>query len=111
MPVSRLRPTGSGSSSRLLPSEAELLLDQKLSPRLSRTLGAVYPGTTRVRHARLQAADDDTVWTYAAEQGSVMDSKDGDFHQRRFVLGHPPKVVWIRRGNCSTSEMRCPAAL
>jgi predicted nuclease of predicted toxin-antitoxin system len=21
------------------------------------------------------------------------------------VLGHPPKVVWIRRGNCSTAEI------
>jgi len=21
------------------------------------------------------------------------------------VLGHPPKVVWIRRGNCSTVEI------
>lgn len=22
-----------------------------------------------------------------------------------FVYGHPPKVVWIQRGNCSTSEI------
>lgn len=58
----------------------KLLLDQSLSPRLSRTLAAVYPGTTHV-------------------------SKDADLHQRRFVLGHPPKVVWIRRGNCSTAEI------
>jgi predicted nuclease of predicted toxin-antitoxin system len=53
----------------------------------------------------LQAADDDTVWTYAAQHGFVIVSKDADFHQRSFVLGHPPKVVWIRRGNCSTVEM------
>ena len=53
----------------------------------------------------LQAADDDTVWTYAADHGFVIVSKDADFHQRSFVLGHPPKVVWIRRGNCSTAEI------
>jgi predicted nuclease of predicted toxin-antitoxin system len=53
----------------------------------------------------LQAADDDTVWVYAAEQGFVIVSKDADFHQRSFVLGHPPKVVWVRRGNCSTAKI------
>jgi predicted nuclease of predicted toxin-antitoxin system len=29
-------------------------------------------------------------------------------HQRSFVLGYPPKVMWVRLGNCSTSEVeRC----
>jgi predicted nuclease of predicted toxin-antitoxin system len=28
-----------------------------------------------------------------------------EFHQRSFLLGHPPKVVWIRRGNCSTRDI------
>lgn len=83
----------------------KLLLDQNLSPRLAHTLAAVYPGTTHVRDVGLQAADDDAVWTYAAEHGFVILSKDADFHQRSFVLGHPPKVVWIRRGNCSTVEI------
>ena len=45
------------------------------------------------------------VWAYAAEHRFVIVSKDADFHQRSFVLGHPPKVVWIRRGNCSTAEI------
>lgn len=53
----------------------------------------------------MSSADDDTVWAYAAAHGYVIVSKDADFHQRSFVLGHPPKVVWIRRGNCSTSEI------
>ena len=83
----------------------KLLLDQNLSPRLVHTLGTVYPGTAHVREVGLQAADDDTVWTYAADHGFVIVSKDADFHQRSFVLGHPPKVVWIRRGNCSTVEI------
>ena len=26
-------------------------------------------------------------------------------HQRSFVLGAPPKVVWVRLGNCSTSDV------
>jgi predicted nuclease of predicted toxin-antitoxin system len=36
---------------------------------------------------------------------NVIVSKDGEIHQRSFLLGHPPKVVWIRRGNCSTRDI------
>jgi hypothetical protein len=32
-------------------------------------------------------------------------SKDTDFSQRGFLFGPPPKVVWIRLGNCSTKEI------
>lgn len=32
-------------------------------------------------------------------------SKDGDFHQRSFLLGAPPKIVWLRVGNCTTNEI------
>ena len=62
----------------------KLLLDQNLSPRLVTILSAVYPGSTHVRTVGLHAADDDRVWTYAAEQGFVIVSKDADFHQRSF---------------------------
>ena len=82
-----------------------LLLDQNLSPRLLRDLAEVYPDSTHVRLVGLQAADDAAVWSFAAERGLTIVSKDSDFHQRSFVFGHPPKVVWIRRGNCSTSDI------
>jgi len=43
--------------------------------------------------------------TIPGREGLVIVSKDADFHQRSFVRGAPPKVVWIRRGNCSTDEI------
>ena len=49
-----------------------LLLDQNLSPRLARALAAIYPDTTRVWDVGLQAADDETVWAYAAQRGFVV---------------------------------------
>lgn len=82
-----------------------LLLDQNLSPRLVSILGDLHPGSTHVREVGLQAADDDTVWRYAAEHEFAIVSKDADFHERSFLRGHPPKVIWIRRGNCSTDEV------
>ena len=61
--------------------------------------------STHVRDVGLAAAADDLVWRYAAEQGLTIVSKDADFHERSFLLGRPPKVIWIRRGNCSTDEV------
>jgi predicted nuclease of predicted toxin-antitoxin system len=83
----------------------KLLLDQNLSPRLAHVLRDVYPECAHVRDVGLERADDDQLWNYAAAHGYVIVSKDSDFHQRSFLFGHPPKVIWIRRGNCSTSEI------
>lgn len=82
-----------------------LLVDQNLSPRLLDALADLYPGSIHVRNVGLGAANDDAVWDYAAREGLAILSKDADFHQRSFVFGAPPKVVWIRRGNCSTGEI------
>ena len=79
-----------------------LLFDQNLSPRLVALLADLHAGSTHVRHEGLQRADDDTVWAYAIRERFVIVSKDADFHQRSFVFGHPPKVIWIQRGNCGT---------
>ena len=82
-----------------------LLFDQNLSPRLVAMLADLHSGSTHVRNEGLEKADDDTVWAYAARHGLVIVSKDADFHQRSFVFGHPPKVIWIQRGNCPTDEI------
>lgn len=82
-----------------------MLFDHNLSPRLVRSLTSVYPGSIHVRDVELQSADDFVVWTYARDKGFAVVSKDSDFHQLSFLRGHPPKVVWIRRGNCSTNEI------
>lgn len=83
----------------------KLLFDENLSPRLVALLSTTFPESLHVRDVGLARADDDTVWSYAKDQGFAIVSKDSDFHQRSFVLGFPPKVVWIRRGNCATSEI------
>ncbi|MFZ0964277.1 MAG: DUF5615 family PIN-like protein [Terriglobia bacterium] len=83
----------------------KLLLDQNLSPRLLRTLEAVYPGSSHVRLVGLRDADDAVVWEFARDHGFIIVSKDSDFHQRSFLFGFPPKVIWIRRGNCPTADI------
>lgn len=50
-------------------------------------------------------AQDQDIWLHARVSGFAIVSKDNDFQQMSFVFGAPPKVVWIRRGNCSAAEI------
>lgn len=83
----------------------KLLLDQNLSHRLVEVLADVYPNCVHVRTIGMNAASDTIIWEYGKQNGYMIVSKDADFRQRSFLLGYPPKVVWIRRGNCTTSAI------
>ena len=83
----------------------KLLFDENLSYRLVSRLADVYPDAAHVRDAGLAGADDDAVWAHARADGLVIVSKDADFHPRCIRWGPPPKLVWIRRGNCSTRDV------
>lgn len=54
---------------------------------------------------QLEKADDQKIWDLAKRKEYIIVSKDSDFHQLSFVFGPPPKVIWISRGNCQTSEI------
>ncbi len=82
-----------------------LLFDQNLSHRLVTLLASEYPGSVHVRDVGLNAADDLAIWQFAAQQELVIVSKDSDFQQRALLHGHPPKVVWLRLGNCTTAAI------
>ena len=83
----------------------ELLFDENLSPRLVPLLSDIYPGSVHVRDVALQNMPDELVWQYAQENGLIIVSKDSDFHHRSLLFGFPPKVIWIRRGNCSVADI------
>ena len=48
---------------------------------------------------------DPLVWDYAKDNGFMIVSKDVDMHDLSLVFGNPPKVVWLRLGNCSTTQV------
>ena len=83
----------------------KLLFDENLSHKLVRRLADLFPDSIHVREVGLKAADDPVVWEYAKNDDLLIVSKDSDMHQRSFVFGYPPKVVWVRLGNCSTSDV------
>ena len=79
-----------------------LLFDQNLSHRLVALLTAEFSGSEHVRNVGLNTADDQAIWRYAGQQQLTIVSKDSDFQHRAMLHGHPPKVVWVRLGNCTT---------
>lgn len=83
----------------------KLLFDQNLSHHLVGQLAALFPGSVHVRDVGLAAASDPDVWAYAAANGFALVSKDTDFQQRALLYGHPPKVIWVRLGNCTTATV------
>ncbi len=83
----------------------KLLLDQNLSPRLINLLADLYPDSVHVAAAGLDKSLDSGVWDYAQENELMIVSKDADFNELSVVWGSPPKVIWIRRGNCSTKTI------
>jgi predicted nuclease of predicted toxin-antitoxin system len=68
-------------------------------------LADLFPDSTHVRELSLQEANDSVVWESAKQHGFMIVSKDSDFHQRSFVFGFPPKVIWVQLGNCTTTEV------
>ena len=53
----------------------------------------------------MDQADDRSVWEYALQGGFIVVTRDADFNELSILRGFPPKVIWIRRGNCSTNQI------
>lgn len=82
-----------------------LLLDENLSARLTRDLDDLFPGSKHVTSLGLGGASDRAIWERAAADDLALVTKDEDFHRLSVLLGPPPKVIWIRLGNCTTEDI------
>jgi predicted nuclease of predicted toxin-antitoxin system len=89
----------------------KLLLDQNVSRQPVPSLDDL--GSSHVALCDLERADDDRVWEFAKAEGFTVVTKDTDFHQLALFRGPPPKVIWVRLGNCRTHAieglLRAPA--
>ncbi len=83
----------------------KLLFDENLSPKLAVNLNDIFPDSTHVDRVGLGGESDNVVWEYAKTNGYVLISKDSDFYDKSALFGHPPKVIWIRRGNCTNKTI------
>jgi predicted nuclease of predicted toxin-antitoxin system len=83
----------------------KLLFDQNVSPALVDRIADLFPNSNHVFHLGLHEADDSVVWRYAREHEFIVVSKDADFSELSMLRGFPPKLLWLRLGNCLTREI------
>jgi predicted nuclease of predicted toxin-antitoxin system len=81
----------------------KLLLDEDLSDRIIPRIIDLYPDSAHVKQLNLIQNPDGAIWSFAAANDFVIVSKDSDFRHRSVLLGHPPKVIFLRVGNCPTT--------
>jgi predicted nuclease of predicted toxin-antitoxin system len=48
---------------------------------------------------------DRQIWNHAAQHEFAIVPRDSDYNDLSLILGFPPKVIWIRRENCSTQTI------
>ncbi len=82
-----------------------LLFDQNISYRISKKLKLRFPGCKHVSECGLQNHEDFDIWIYAKKNDFAIVTFDSDFFEISLINGHPPKIIWIRTGNLSTTEL------
>ncbi len=81
----------------------KLLFDQNISFKLVKRLLDVYPDSTHVRLHNLSKSNDLIIWEFAKKNELIILTHDSDFYDIAILKGVPPKIIWIRSGNCSTN--------
>jgi predicted nuclease of predicted toxin-antitoxin system len=83
----------------------KLLFDHNLSPRLVALLADLFADSSHLSFVGLERASDQDVWNYALAHGYTIVTKDTDFSEVGLLRGFPPKVIWLRIGNCTTRQI------
>lgn len=53
----------------------------------------------------LDQANDVDIWTFARTHGYTIVTKDNDFNDLSTLRGAPPKIIWLRIGNSTTTHI------
>jgi len=83
----------------------KLPFDHNLAPGLVRRLVDVHPDSSQVVTLGLETTSDARVWEIARDEGYTIVTKDADFADLSLLRGFPPKVIWLRLGNCTTRQI------
>jgi len=83
----------------------KLLLDGNLSFRLVKLLNKSFPEIEHVYNLGLSKKTDIEIWDYATIHDYIIVTKDSDFYERSLLYGVPPKIIWLKTGNCNTEKI------
>ena len=81
----------------------KLLLDANVSWRLVSILKEHFGECVHADdiHELEFPAKDTKIWQYAKDNEYTIITRDNDFNDLIAVKGFPPKIIWLRTGNCS----------
>ena len=84
----------------------KLLFDQNISFRIIQMLDLpVFAECRHVQTVGLNDRNDADIWQFAKQQGFTIVTFDSDFFDILVVRGFPPKIIWFRTGNLTTSKI------
>ena len=83
----------------------KLLLDQNISFRITNKIQDIFPGSKQVRDLGLEDSKDSFLWNYAKENDYCIVTFDADFFDMGIIKGTSPKIIWLRIGNTSTTNI------
>lgn len=81
----------------------KLLFDHNISHKLVARLADVFPDSSQTRLLNLSRTNDSQLWRVAKANDFIFVSKDRDVAELAVLRGAPPKIIWLRIGNCKTS--------
>lgn len=81
----------------------KLLIDQNISHRLKAKISSAFPNVLHVKDLGLMDSSDLVIFeTARREKFNAVLTLDEDFHNLVLERGIPPKIIWLRLGNCTT---------
>lgn len=84
----------------------KILIDQNISHRLIPHIKSTFPGISHVRDLGMITSSDYNIFMFAREENfDAILTLDEDFNNLSIIHGTPPKIIWLRIGNCSTTTV------
>jgi predicted nuclease of predicted toxin-antitoxin system len=80
-----------------------LLFDQNISFRLIKRIIDIFPESKQVRELGLEGSTDIEIFEYAKRNDYAIVTFDSDFCDLITIKGFPPKIIWIKTGNTTTT--------
>ncbi|HEV7382142.1 MAG TPA: DUF5615 family PIN-like protein [Dyadobacter sp.] len=83
-----------------------LLIDQNISHRILPIIEEHFDNVQHVRQLGLLNTNDHEIFMFGRNQGfEAIITLDDDFVKLLNLFSSPPKIIWLRTGNCATLNL------
>ena len=83
----------------------KLLFDNNISHRVIARIKDIFPNANHVMLENLDEVSDEKVWFFARSHDYTIVTKDSDFNDLAIYRGIPPKIIWLKVGNCKVAHI------